>query len=702
MLKEYRAEDVRNVAIIGHGGTGKSTLLEAMLYVSGQIDQMGSAEKGTLVSDYDDEEKERKISIKSAMSYLEHKGVKINVIDTPGTADFIGEMRAALQVAEIAILVVDSVDGVQIETEKAWRYLKEHNIPRIIFVNKMDKERADYNSVIESLKTNLKVNVAPLCVPVGAGDNFKAVVDVIEMKMMEPTGDKRAVERKDIPADMAEVVAQERENLIEQAAEGDDELIEKFLEGGELTPEEAQRGLDEQLLEARLSSVICGSATKLIGIKNLMNVIKHYVPCAKKHLVEVQGHEPGNAEAPVAVKIHEDEPFSALVWKTTIDQYTGRINYFKILSGTLTPESELTNSGKEEKERINKLYSIMGNKLVEVPKLACGDIGIAVKLDKTGTGDTLCDPKRMVQFDLLDIPHPVFSYAIEAENKGDEDKISQYFHRVTDEDPTVTYEIVAETHETVLSGMGEMQLDMIIKGLREKQKINVITNEPKVAYRETITKATEAQYKHKKQSGGHGQYGEVYLRVKPKQRGEGFEFTDSIVGGVVPKQYIPGVQKGVIEGMDEGVLARYPVVDIGIELFDGSYHSVDSSEMAFKIAARNALKEAMKNAGPQLLEPVMEVHIYVDKEFMGDVMNDITGRRGRVLGMDDAQESGSNVSVIRANVPLSEMLRYTIDLRSMTSGKATFEMNFSHYDPISGRVADKVIEARMKDLEEAH
>jgi elongation factor G len=697
MLKEYKTEQIRNVAIIGHGGTGKSSLLDAMLFVGGKIDKMGSAESGTLVSDYDDDEKERKISIKSSMGFVEFDDVKINIIDTPGTADFVGEARTALQAVETAILVVDSVDGVQIETEKAWRYLTENNIPRIVFVNKMDKERANYANVIDNLKQSLGVNVASLCVPHGEGENFTGVIDTIDMKLFTPKGNGSDVTVSEIPADMKEIADEERLNLIELGAEGEDALIEKFLDGGELTEDEIRRGISIQLRDAKLTPVICGSSGKIIGIKNLLRVIKRFSP-APLAGQEFKGHEPGFPGKEIAVKLDPKGPLAAVVWKTAIDQYAGRFNFVKVISGQISPDTEILNATRGSKERTSKLLAMIGNKQVEMPFITAGDIGVLVKLDRVVSLDTLCDTKKPVVLPIYSVPQPVFSFAVEAARKGDEDKIGQFMNRAVEEDPTLKYGFNPETTETVLSGMGEMQLNIILNKFKERTKLDIITRIPRVAYRETITKNGEAQYKHKKQSGGHGQYGEVHIRVKPNERGKGFEFVDSIVGGVVPKQYIPGVEKGLREGMEEGVLAKFPVVDVWTELHYGSFHAVDSSEMAFKIAARQALKSAMEQSGPQLLEPVMNVRIFADKEFLGDIMSDITSRRGRVLGMD-SDDASSNISVIRAQVPQSEMLRYSTDLRAMTSGKATFEMDFSHYDPIAGRDADKIIEERKKQLE---
>ena len=699
MLKEYATENIRTVAIVGHGSTGKSTLFDAMLFASGQIEKIGKPDDGSLTSDYDEEEKARKMSIRSALGFVELDDVKINIIDTPGMSDFVGEARAAIQIAEAAIIVVDAVDGVQIETEKVWRYLESKKIPRIIFVNKMDKERANFAGILDNLKSHFNAKFAALCLPVGEADKHSGVIDLIEMKAMFPKPDGK-VQVADVPADLKKAAEDARNSLMELSAEGDDALIEKYLEGELLTEEEMKKGLKALVAKAEVFPVLCGSSLKATGIKNLLNVIKTYVPAWELNK-NIEGINPNNKEEKVVITTNPDGPLAAVVWKTYIDQYAGRFNYLKIVSGKLLPETEVLNSKKNYKERINKLYTMVGNKQVEVSKLLPGDIGVVVKLDRTSTLDTLCDTKQSVLLPIVQLPHPVFSYAVHAAKKGDEDKIGQIFSRITDENPTITYVYNPETRQTVLSGMGEMQLDIILKSIKEKNKIDLITSEPKVAYRETITKKAEAQYKHKKQTGGHGQYGEVFIRLAPLERGKGFEFIDSIVGGVIPRNFIPAVEKGLREGMERGVLARCPVVDISVELYYGSYHDVDSSEMSFKIAAIQALKKGMETAGPILLEPIMEVDIYVDKEYMGDILNDITSRRGRVLGMGSADEDGNSpISVVKALVPLAEMLRYSIDLRAMTSGKATFEMRFSHYDPVPPKIAEKVIEERKKEFAE--
>ncbi len=697
MLKEYQTGQIRNVVIVGHSSTGKSTLLDSMLFTGGKIEKIGNPQDGTLVSDFDEEEKKRHMSIKSGMGFVEFEDVKINIIDTPGLADFVGDVRAGLQAAEAAIIVVDAADGVQIETEKVYRYISENKIPRLFFVNKMDKDRANYSNVIKDIKEKLNANAMPLAVPIGESGSFSGLIDILKMKAVTSKGDGRDVQYAAIPDELSDTAEEYRMMMTELSAEGDDALIEKFLDGGQLTEDEVHKGIKSLLAQAKVAPVVCGAALKAIGIKTLLETIKNFVP-APPLGTQFKGHNPNDQSKEIIVDCLPDKPFSAVVWKTNIDQYAGRFNYLKIISGQLTPDSEMLNANKNIKERASKLSALIGNKLYDVPRLICGDIGVVVKLEKTSTGDTLSDAKHPVALHLIKLPHPVFSYAIETPNKADEDKVSQVFHKVADENPTIQFSFNPETKETVLAGMGEMQLDIILKSIADKNKIEIKTRTPRISYKETITKKAESQYKHKKQSGGHGQYGEVYIRVAPLKRGQGFEFKDSIVGGVIPRNYIPGVEKGLREGLEEGVLAKFPLVDIWVELYYGSYHDVDSSEMSFKIAGRNALKLAVEQAGPQLLEPIMEVTVYVDKEFMGDILNDITSRRGRVLGMGGGEEGGS--SSVKANVPLAEMLKYSIDLRSITSGKGSFEMKFSHYDPISGKIAEKVIEERRKQLEQ--
>lgn len=702
MSQPLATDNVRNVVLLGHAGTGKSTLMEAILYVAGKIPKMGSLNEGNLVSDFDDEEKKRKMSIHCTMGHLELDGVKIHVLDVPGTTDFIGEARAAVQAAEAAILVIDSVDGVQIGTEKAWQFLNNNNIPRVIFVNKMDKDRASYTKIIENLESSFHAHLVSLCIPIGEGATLEGVIDIIDEKAMKQKakGSSETVVGE-VPADLKSLVHSERGKLAEIAAEGDDELISMFLDGKEFDESLIHRGIEEQMLENKIHPIVCGSALQCVGVKELLQVIADCIPSASIRKT-MKGLDVSNVEEKeISIPLKNDAPFSAVVFKTYIDQYSGRMSYIRVVSGELIPDMPLLNTSTGQYEKAGRLFKATGKDLTEVTKLTEGEIGVLVKLEKTFTGNTLCDQKKPVRIDIVRLPNPIYSLSIHAENKKDEDKLAQILQRMGEQTPTLRYAYNAETKQAVLSGMGELQLEIALEEIQMKYKINVKTETPRVAYRETINGKAEGHYKHKKQSGGHGQYGEVYLRIEPLTRGTGFEFTESIVGGAIPRQYLPGAEKGVREALDGGVLASYPVVDVKVDVYDGTYHDVDSSEMSFKLAGLHAFKDAMMKAKPVLLEPVMNVTIYVDKEYLGNIMSDITSRRGRVLGMTSKDESSDEgITIVKANVPLAEMLRYSIDLKSMTSNKATFEMGFSHYDPISGRISDQVVELRKKMLAE--
>ncbi len=589
----------------------------------------------------------------------------------------------------------------QVGTEKAWRYLAEKGIPRLIFVNKMDQERASYEKTIASMEATLHANLVVAAIPVGEGADFSGVVDIIEQKLIKPKSKGgRDFQRSDIPDELKDSVNDQRAKTVELAAEGDDELIELFLEGGDFDAEKIYRGINEQIRENKLHPVICGAAIENIGINTLLHFIIEFMPspAERKTMPAIDLAEDGKE---IEINCSEDQPAAAVVWKTYIDQFVGKYTYIRVVSGEVKPDSELFNTDVKETERISKVYTLIGKDLVETEGLSAGDIGVLTKLDKTITTNTLCDSSVNYKIPLIELPGPVFGYSILAKDKKDEEKLGQILSRYDDQYPTVHYGYNPETRQNTIYGMGQLHLDLILDEIKEKYKLDFVTDVPRISYRETITKQAEAQYKHKKQSGGHGQYGEVYLRIKPLQRGEGFTFTESIVGGVVPKNYIPGVEKGVVEALDEGVVARYPVTDVNVELFDGSYHAVDSSEMAFKIASQNAFKKAMEAAGPVILEPVMNVKIFVDKQYMGDVMGDITSRRGKVLGMDSKDDSSDEgITLIRAQIPHAEMLRYSIDITALTQNKAVFEMEFSHYEPISGRVAEQVKALRQKMLEE--
>ncbi len=693
MAKQYTTDTIRNICLIGHGGTGKTTLTENLLYFSGAIDKLGTVESGSTISDFDEEEKKRKISISNSLCFTDFQSNKINIIDTPGTPDFVGEVRPALRVTEGAIVVVDSVDGIQIGTQKIWEYADEYGVPRIIFINKMDKERANFEEVVLKMQDQFDKPVVPIEIPIGQAENFEGVIDLLSMKALYPKADKKGIETKEIPAEYLEQAQKYKEKLVEAVAEIDDKLIEKFLEGEQLTDEEIAEGVKDCTQQFKIIPIVCGSATQGIGIVTLLKMIIKFLP-SPLFVGETLGFNPSNEEELISRRPSVEDPCTAFIYKTRIDQYAGKFSYFRVRAGEITPELEVINASSGSKVRLGHLYSLMGSKPMELDKVTAGDIGVVSKVDELVTGDTVHDSKNPIKLPPLKLPMSVYSLAITSENKGDEDKIVAALHKIALEDPTFKIAFNAETSETIISGMGEIQLDVILKSIQEKNNFKIITEVPRVAYRETIRKQSKSQYRHKKQTGGHGQFGEVYIDIAPIERGKGFEFEDKIVGGAIPRGYIPGVEKGLKEAMQQGTLAKYPLTDIKVVLYDGSFHPVDSSEMSFKIAAWNAMKNAVKDAEPILLEPVMKVTIFADKELTGDVMGDIQGRRGRILGMEEGAKSSNQV--INAQVPLSEMLRYSTDLRSLTRDRATFEMTFSHYDPITGKLADKVILERQE------
>jgi elongation factor G len=707
MGKEYSTENIRNVAIIGHSGTGKTTLNEMLLYFMDSISHPGSIASKNTVSDTDEEEKERLISIHSSVNFGEYKGTKINIIDCPGMSDFVGQVRSALRVSESAIILVDSVDGIQMETEKNWKYVEEYNIPRIVFVNKMDKENSKFYEVLDQVSEKFKKPVIPIDIPLGSGPSFRGVIDLVDMKAYIPEeGASKKVKETEIPSDMLETAQEYREKLMEVISETDDELTLKFLEGEKLTSEEIKEGLSKGIIDGKAILASCGSGDKHIGIGRLLELISQEFPspALKKQAV---GHLPGKAGQEVVKKVNNGESVSAFVFKTKIDQYSGRLNYIKVVSGCFKGDSDLLVTSSNAKIKPGHLYQMKAGKLVETDHLCAGDIGVVSKIDEITVGDTICDPKNPVEYHTLRMPQPVYSLAITAKEKKDEDKMNELLHRAAEEDPTFHVVYNSETKQNVISGMGELQISIILDDLDKRYKIKTETVIPRIAYRETVAKPSKADYRHKKQSGGHGQFGEVWIELDPiksdKLGLKGLEFVDKIVGGAIPKQFIPAVEKGIIEGMDEGVLGKYPVTDIKVTLFDGKFHNVDSNELSFKLAARGALKKALESATPVLLEPVMDVEIHVDKDLMGNILSDVTSRRGRVLGMESENgDVSSQTQVIKAFIPQAETQKYIVDLRSMTGGKATFEMKFSHYEKITGRDADLVLQSRAKELEEEH
>lgn len=691
-MKNYTSEAIRNIALISHGGAGKTSLAEALLFTSGAVNRRGTIETGTTTTDYDPDETKRQVTINVGLAPLEWDGVKINLLDTPGYFDFIGDLIGALRVADCSAVVVCAVSGVEVGTEKVWQYGDDFSLPRIVVVNKLDRENANFESALEQLQKHFGLNVVPVQLPVGKEEHFKGIVDLIEEKAYFFSDDGKKAEPREIPEELREEAAAMREKLIEAVAETDDELLLKYLEGETLDNEEISKSLRRGILERKVTPVLCSSAATNLGSGPLLDFVKDFLPSPLDR-GEVGGILPENGEE-LTRSPSPEEPFSALVYKTLADPYVGRINYFRVYSGVLKPDSQMYNANKGKNERIGQVFSMRGKNQIPMEQVVAGDIAAVAKLQQTATGDTLCDRTSPFQFPPIDFPDPVISFAVEPKTKGDEEKVSSGLSRFLEEDPTFRLERRAETRETVISGLGELHLEIIVSRLAQKFGVEVTLSTPKVPYKETIKGGAKVEGKHKKQTGGRGQYGHVFLELEP-QPGEGFLFQDKIFGGVVPKQYVPAVEKGIREAMEEGVLAGYPVVDIGVRLVDGSYHTVDSSEMAFKIAAAMAFRKGMEQSQPVLLEPVMNVEITVPDAFMGDIMGDMNGRRGRIQGVDSAGE----LQIIRAQVPMSEMFRYSIDLRSMTQGRGFFTMEFSHYEEVPAQVAEQVIAAKDGEKE---
>lgn len=686
-MKEDVAK-VRTFAIISHGGAGKTSLAECMLFNAGTTTRLGKVDDGTSILDYEPEEVKRKITISTAFNTFPWKKHKLTLMDTPGDFNFISETKTSLQGADGVIALVDAIDGVRVQTEKVWEFADEFEQPRIIFVSKMDRERADFEKTVEDIQANFGTSCVPVQIPIGAAENFKGVVDVLTQKAyLYTTGESGQFDVEDVPGDLQDQLSQFRESLIEYVAESEDELLEKYLEEGELSAEEVKEGFRHAVISGKVVPIVCGSGTLNVGIQLLMDLIVECMPSpsdrgAKKAKV------PGE-DAEVLREPDPSAPFSALVIKTISDPYAGRLSVMRVFSGSLETDSTVYNSTKETKERFGQLLQLKGKSQESIDSAGPGDIVAVAKLKETVTEDTLCDEKDPVIYPTVELPPAIYSLAVEPKSKGDEEKIFSSLSRLMEEDLTLKLDRNEETKEMILSGMGEIHIETIVDKLKRKFGVEVNLRIPKVPYKETIKGKTRLQGKYKKQSGGRGQYGDCWIEMEPLQRGEGFQFVDRIVGGVIPRQYIPAVEKGIVEASMEGGLAGYPVVDFKVDLVDGSYHPVDSSEMAFKIAGSMAFKKAVMEAKPTLLEPVMQLEITVPDDCMGDVIGDLNSRRGRVLGMDTKGKK----QIIRANVPLAEVLKYAPDLRSMTAGRGMYTMKFSHYEEVPGQLQEKIIEA---------
>lgn len=690
-MRKYKPDELRNIALVGHSGSGKTSLAEAMLFTAKAIDRLGRVDEGTAVMDHDPEEIRRKTSVSTALAPCEWKDRKINIVDTPGFFDFVGEVKSGLRVVEAALISVDAGGGVQVGTEKVWDYAVAQGLVRAFVVNKLDRENTNFQKVLAELKERFGPHVTPVQLPIGSEDKFRGVVDLVTLKAY--TSENGKVVESDVPADMKAQVDELRASLVEAAAEGDDALLAKFFEDEPLTAEEVTRGLTQGVKSGRVVPVMCASSAKGVGVGQLLDFIAQYFP-SPVDAGEVTGKDRSGNEA--TRKPSENEAFSALVFKTMADPFVGKLTLFRVYSGTLKSDSSAYNANKDRSERVGQLFLVKGKNQEPATEISAGDLGAVAKLQDTSTGDTLCDKDHAIVLAGIEFPAPKLSLAVEPKSKGDEDKIGAGLTRLAEEDPTFTVQKDTTTHETIVSGLGDQHLEVITSRLSKKFGVEVTLKTPRVPYKETIRGNVKVEGKHKKQSGGRGQYGHCWIEMEPMD-GE-FEFVDKIFGGSVPRQYIPAVEKGVRETMEEGVLAGYPVTGVRVTLVDGSYHSVDSSEMAFKIAASMAFKKGFMDARPTLLEPVVNVEVTVPDEYMGDIIGDLNKKRGRILGM----EPSGGLQVVKAQVPKAEMFQYAIDLRSMTQGRGDFTMEFSHYEEVPANVQEKVIaeSAKAKAKEE--
>ena len=690
-MKQYRTDEIRNIAIIAHSGAGKTSLVEAMLYNGGVIERMGAVDSGTSAADYAADEIERKTTLNCSVCIAEWEGHKLNLIDTPGAEDFYGDLYSVLRIVDAVVVVVDATTGVEGGTEKVWEVADKYGLPRLIFINKMDKENASFENALASIEDILETRAVPIQLPIGEEENFAGVVDVIQMAAyLQPDGNKRAA-KAEIPGELESQAEETREALVEVAAESDDELIEKFFEG-ELTDEEIQNGLQLGISESQFAPVLCGAALSNTGVQQLMDILVNGCPSP----VDVGAVKSAENEEETREPL-SDAPMSAVVFKTIADPFSGQLSFFRVYSGTLQADTQVSNSTRGQTERLGKTTFMNGKNAISTPQVEAGDIGALTKLAATQTGDTLCDRDASIQLAGIDFPNSVLSYAIRPTREGDDEKLMTALTRMSEEDPVFRIERNEVTKQLLVSGLGDQHITVNRERMADKFGVETAVEPPKVPYRETIRRRVQSvQGRHKKQSGGRGQFGDVSINMSPLARGEGFEFVNNIVGGAIPRNYIPAVEKGIRERMGRGLLAGFPLVDIQIDLFDGKYHPVDSSDMAFQIAGSMAFATAVEQADPGLLEPIMNVTITVPEQFMGNIIGDLNGRRGQVMGV----EQMGRKQAIQANVPLAEMLRYSIDLKSMTSARGNFTMEFSHYEVAPDDVAQKVIAASKTEEEE--
>jgi elongation factor G len=687
-MKVYTTDSIRNVALVGHGDVGKTSLASSFLYDTGAVNRLGKVDQGNTVTDFDEDAIERKITISSSPCYVEWNKVKINFLDTPGYGNFVADARGALRAADASVVLVCGVAGVEVQTEKVWKWSDEYQLPRILVVNKLDRERADFSRAVESIQKAFGRGPVAVEIPIGSEKDFSGVVDLIHFKAYQyPNDESGKLQEIPIPDNLKEEVTAQRQALIEMIAEQDDSLMEKYFEAGELTQEEVLSGLKKTILERKVFPIFAASALHNVGSHPILNAIVELLPNPLESNTTLPA-ENLKDHTRSEIKIDPTTPASAFVFKTFVDPYAGRVNLFRVISGTIRSDHNLFNVNKGIQEKIATISVLQGKTASPVQEVHAGDIASVAKLKETQTNDTLGESNHSIKFAPIQFPHPIISYAIEPKSRGDEEKISTALHKMTDEDPVLRFERDPQTKELLVSGMGQLHVEVVVARLKRRFGVEVLLHPPKVPYRETIKGHAEVQGKYKKQSGGRGQYGDCWITMEPLPRDKDFEFVDKIFGGSIPRNYIPAVEKGIQDARQHGILAGFPVVNFRVTVFDGSFHPVDSSEMAFKIAGSMAFKKGMEEAKPVLLEPVMHVEITAPSDYMGTIMGDLNGRRGRMQGMDS---SGAN-QVIRATVPLSEMLNYAPTLTSMTGGRGSYEMSFSHYDEVPTHLSQKIIE----------
>ena len=693
-MKEFTVDKIRNIGLIGHGGVGKTSLAEALLYTMGETNRIGKVDDGSTISDYHPDEIERKISISTSLLHGVWDDCKINILDTPGYSDFIGETKGALRVTDFAIVVLNAVEGLEVGTEQVIEFADEYEVPRLFFINRLDNEHANFDQVLGSMQKRYGNGVVAFQFPVNQGEGFNKIVDLLKMKLVTFQADTSGkATLAEIPDDLKEKAEEMKNKIVEAAAESEDSLMEAYFEAGTLTDEQLQQGLRQGILKRTVIPVLCGTADKNYGTHQLLDVIAEFGP-SLQDFGEVVGVDPEKNEQ-IERKISPDEPLSSLVFKTISEAHVGELSLVKVFSGVLHSGDEVLNSTQKTTEKIGQIYLLNGKTRKEIGNLGTGDIGALVKLKNTSTGNTLCDKKNPILLKSIQFPEPVISVAVAPKSRGDEDKISNGLHTLHDEDPSFEVVVDPELHQTIVSGQGELHLAVIIKRLKERFGVEVSEERPKVPYRETITAKADQKYRHKKQTGGAGQFAEVWMRIEPLPRGKGFEFENKITGGAISSVYIPSVEKGVKQVLESGPLAGYKVVDVKATVYDGKEHPVDSKDIAFQIAGREVFKLCVLNAKPILLEPIYDVEVKVPEECMGDVMGDLSSRRGKIMGMD----SRGNFQIIKAKVPLAELDRYATTLRSITSGRGIHSRSFSHYEPVPKELEAKIIEEAKAEKE---